>query len=78
MQQHTVNPDAVCRQAIQAKLNVCRAGEHFECTLKLFNDQLDNLINLVAVMKSRILELERNEGKEVEATAGDNNASGND
>ena len=58
MHQSTINPDAVCQQAIQAKLNVYQAKEHFETILKIYNDQLDNLVNLVGLMKSRILELE--------------------
>jgi hypothetical protein len=58
MQPNTINPDAVCQQAIQAKLNVYQAKEQFETVLKSYNDQLDNLVNLVALMKSRIMELE--------------------
>ena len=58
MQQPTINPDVICQQAIQAKLNVYQAKEHFESVLKLYNDQVDNLINLVGMMKKRILELE--------------------
>jgi hypothetical protein len=54
----TVNPDIVCQQAIQAKLSVYQAKEHFESVLKVYNDQLDNLVNLVGLMKNRILELE--------------------
>jgi ADP-heptose:LPS heptosyltransferase len=58
MQPTTINPDVVCQQAIQAKLNVYQAKEQFETILKVYNDQLDNLINLVSLMKNRILELE--------------------
>jgi hypothetical protein len=57
-QQNPINPDIVCQQAIQAKLNVYQAKEHFESVLKVYNDQLDNLVNLVGLMKNRILELE--------------------
>jgi ADP-heptose:LPS heptosyltransferase len=57
-QQNIINPDAVCQQAIQAKLNVYQAKEQFESILKIYNGQLDNLINLVGLMKNRILELE--------------------
>jgi predicted S18 family serine protease len=53
-----INPDIVCQQAIQAKLNVYQAKEYFETVLKTYNDQVDNLINLVNLMKNRILELE--------------------
>ena len=57
-QTNTINPDMICQQAIQAKLNVYQAKEFFETVLKAYNDQLDNLINLVNLMKNRILELE--------------------
>ncbi|MBN2513537.1 MAG: hypothetical protein JXB18_11415 [Sedimentisphaerales bacterium] len=66
MPQQTVNPDTICQQAIQAKLNVYQAKEHFESVLKTYNDQVDNLINLVAMMKNRIIELEGEKGKEGE------------
>jgi len=56
--QRTVNPDIICQQAIQAKLNSYQAKEHFESILKMYNDQVDNLINLVTIMKNRIIELE--------------------
>jgi len=58
MQPNTINPDAVCQEAIQAKLNVYQAREQLETIMKFSNDRLDNLINLVSLMKSRILELE--------------------
>ena len=58
MPPNTINPDAVCQQAIQAKLNVYQAKEHFETILKVYNDQMDNLVNLVNLMKNRIIELE--------------------
>jgi hypothetical protein len=57
-QQPTVNPDIICQQAVQAKLNVYQAKEHFESVLKIYNDQVDNLINVVQMMKARILELD--------------------
>lgn len=62
----TINPDTVCRQAIQAKLNVYQAKEHFESVLKSYNDRLDDLVNVVNLMKGRILELE---GQEPEGKA---------
>jgi hypothetical protein len=70
MHQNAVNPDAVCHQAIQAKLNVYQAKEQFETVLKMYNDQNDNLINLVALMKNRIVELE----KELEGTKAPKNS----
>jgi hypothetical protein len=60
--QNSINPDIVCQQAIQAKLNVYQAKEQFESVLALYNREVDGLINLVNLMKNRILELER--GKE--------------
>ena len=62
-QQNTINPDSVCQQAIQAKLNVYQAHEQYQSIFKIYNDQLDNLINLVGIMKNRILELEGELGK---------------
>lgn len=56
--QQPINPDVICQQAIQAKLNVYQAKEHFESVLKMYNDQVDGLINVVQIMKARILELE--------------------
>ena len=62
-QQNTINPDAICQQAIQAKLNVYQAKEQFETVLKHYNDQVDNMINVIGLMKNRILELEGELGK---------------
>lgn len=56
--QNIINPDVVCQQAIQAKLNVYQAKEHFESVLAVYNTQLDNMVNLVNLMKNRIVELE--------------------
>jgi hypothetical protein len=63
MQPNAINSDAVCQEAIQAKLNIYQAKEQFETVLKHYNDRLDNLINLVALMKGRILELEKGQEK---------------
>ena len=60
MQQQTINPDIICQQAIQAKLNVYQTKEHFESVLKKYNDHIDSLINLISIMKNRIIELENN------------------
>jgi hypothetical protein len=59
----TINPDQVCQQAIQAKLNVYQAKEHFESVLKMYNDQLDNLVNLIGLMKNRVMELDGGNGQ---------------
>jgi len=58
MNTNTINPDEICSQAIQAKMNVYQAKEQFETVLKNYNDQNNSLINLVNLMKSRIIELE--------------------
>ena len=57
-QQNIINPDEVCRQAVQTKLAVYQAKEQFESVLKAYNDQVDQLVNVTALMKQRILELE--------------------
>jgi hypothetical protein len=63
MQQTIINPDILCQQAIQAKLSVYQAKERFESVLKNYNDQIDGLIQLVTLMKNRIIELEAKAGK---------------
>jgi hypothetical protein len=77
--QNIINPDQVCQQAIQAKLNVYQAKEHFESVLKMYNDQLNNLVNLVGLMKNRVIELEgdlerERDGKNVKAQKEEVNA----
>jgi hypothetical protein len=65
--QNTINPDVICQQAIQAKLNVYQAKEQFETVLKMYNDHVDGLCNVIGLMKARILELEgKNDKKEEE------------
>jgi hypothetical protein len=60
MQQNTViDPDIICQQAIQAKLNGYQAKEQFETFIKSLNDQIDTLVNVIGLMKKRILELEK-------------------
>jgi phage shock protein A len=56
--QNQINPDDICNQALQAKMQVYRAKEGFETVLKNYNDQVDQLINLVNLMKNRILAVE--------------------
>jgi hypothetical protein len=57
-QGNAINPDVVCQQALQARMAAYEAKEHFEAVLKAYNDQVAGLINLVGIMKARILELE--------------------
>jgi len=66
-QQNIINPDEVCRQAVQTKLAVYQAKEHFESVLKMYNDQVDQLVNVTALMKQRILELEQQAGESIES-----------
>jgi hypothetical protein len=56
--QNTINLDQICQQTVQAKLNTYMSKEKFESVLATYNEQADNLINLVNLMKNRILELE--------------------
>lgn len=58
MQNNQINPDAICQQAMQAKMNVYQAKEQFESILGQYNAQNDALINVINLMKQRILELE--------------------
>jgi hypothetical protein len=60
---NAVNPDVVCQQALRARMATYEAKEHFETVLKGYNDQVAGLINLVGMMKARILELEAEQGK---------------
>ena len=68
MQQNTVNPDTVCQNALQAKLNAYQAKEQFETVLKQYNDSMSDLVTLAGLMKNRILELEAGD-KEVDENA---------
>ena len=76
MQQNAINPDAICQQTMQAKLNVYQAKEQFETVLKMYNDQVMNLISLIGLLKNRIIELESELEKMrlSEAAAGRENA----
>lgn len=55
---NAINPDAICHQAVQAKLNTYQGLERFQGTLRQYNETLDGLVKLVGLMKNRILELE--------------------
>lgn len=57
-QARAINPDEVCQQAVQAKMAVYQAKEHFETVLKGYNDQVNNLLGLVSLMKNRLITLE--------------------
>jgi hypothetical protein len=59
-----VNPDEICNRALSAKMEVYRAKEMFEAVLKNYNDQVDGLINVVQLMKARILDLEKGKDSE--------------
>ena len=61
--QNVINPDVVCQQAIQARLNVFQGKEQLEIAIAQYNREIDNLINLVNLMKKRILELEQEKEK---------------
>ena len=59
MEPVTVNPDQVCQRVLQAKLEAYKAAENYQAVMKCYNDEVDNLIRVVGLMKKRILELER-------------------
>jgi hypothetical protein len=63
-----VNPDILCQNALNAKMEMYRAKEMGEAVLKNYNDRMDELVNVIQLMKARILEMERKladlEGKE--------------
>ena len=58
MNQNIINPDEICQRAVQAKLDVYKAKEHFETILKNYNDAVDALIGVINLMKRRIIKLE--------------------
>ena len=62
--ENRVNPDDLCNRALSAKMEVYRAKEMFEAVLKNYNDQVDGLVNVVQLMKGRILELEQGQKKD--------------
>ncbi|OGS36644.1 MAG: hypothetical protein A2293_09435 [Elusimicrobia bacterium RIFOXYB2_FULL_49_7] len=60
MGEQILNPDNLIQQTIQAKLNLYRAKETHDSFLKQYNDQVDGLIEVIQLMKARIVELEGN------------------
>lgn len=65
MSDPTLNLDLICQEALQAKLNMYQAKEHFEAILKIYNDRVDNLLTAIEIMKKRIQTLENtNKNKE--------------
>ena len=67
MQPNLINPEEICQSAIQAKLNAYQARENADSVCKIYNDKVDALINLVGIMRNKILELE-NELEKVKMT----------
>jgi len=63
MEPNTINPDVLCQRALQAKMETYKAKEHFEAVLKHYNDEVENLVQVIGLMKNRILELERTEAE---------------
>ena len=66
MNQQTINPDEVCQRAVKARLEIYRAKEMFETVLKNYNDHMDGLMNVIGLIKNRILELEAGAAKKDE------------
>jgi len=58
MENNVINPDNICNQTLQMKLEVYKAHEYYGSILKGYNDQVDNLLHVIQLMKNRILELE--------------------
>ena len=56
--QNQINPDVIIQQALQAKLNLYSAKEALDAVQKAYNDNVDNLIGTINLMKARIMELE--------------------
>lgn len=67
--QNMINPDQVCQQTLQAKLEVYQAKEFFESVLKKYNDCMEMQMQTISLMKNRIMELE-NQVKEMDAKKG--------
>ena len=67
--QQSINPDTICQQAVQAKMNMYRARENFETAQKVYNDAMDSLINCVGIMKARIIQLEEQQQEEEKTDA---------
>ena len=67
--QQSINPDTICQQAVQAKMNMYRARENFETAQKVYNDAMDNCINCVGIMKARIIQLEEQQQEHSEPVA---------
>jgi phage shock protein A len=56
-----MNPDQICQEALQAKLNMYQAKERFEAILTAYNSKVDILIEAVTSMKAKIDELNKKE-----------------
>ena len=68
--QQQINPDVIIQRLIQARMDAYRAKEIFEAALKNLSDENENVIALINLMKSRILELEDNKGKQPDKNEG--------
>ena len=57
-QPNRINPSEIIQQAIQAKLDLYTARENYDAVMKTYNDRNANLVNLINLETSKILELE--------------------
>jgi len=57
-QRNQINPDDICQAAIQAKMNLYTAKENYDAVMKSYNDKNAQLVNVINLMKNKILELE--------------------
>jgi hypothetical protein len=58
-EQKTVTVDELCQQALQAKLNLYQERERLDVVQKIYNDCLDNLINVVKLLNKNLIEKEQ-------------------
>ena len=63
-QQNAINPDIVCGNALNARMASYRADEAAVAAKKNYNDGVDGLVQVIQLMKNRILELEKELEKE--------------
>ena len=59
--ENKVNPDEICNRVMSGRMGFYRARETADAALKIYNDEVDGLINVVQLMKQRILDLDKSE-----------------
>jgi len=74
MAERVVNPDDICQQVMQAKLNMYQAKENADATLKAYNDQVGELVGVIGILKTHILKIEKELTELKDAKKGGNDA----